>query len=320
MVKIRLLLFVLFSLIPILLIVTLFSNNLGLNSGSSESLGTLRNLSGLTSVKRKNLVTVILGGDVMLGRSVMAVSSDKGDALYPFRKISAYLSTADAVLFNLENPIIENCPINYQGMVFCAHPQMLQGLVASSVNIVNIANNHILDYGFDGYEETKKHLEENGILYFGGNDYLVYEFSGLKFGFVGFNKAQIMKPSLTQDERKLIISVRKMADVLIVSMHWGVEYQPRALPGIKKLAHELAELGADVVWGHHPHWVQNVERIGESSVFYSLGNLVFDQMWSEETREGIMVKLVFEDGRIVKEEFIKTYMKEWAQPELVDDK
>ena len=80
----------------------------------------------------------------------------------------------------------------------------------------------------------------------------------------------------------------------------------------------MVEAGADVIAGHHPHWVQEIEYIDEVPVYYSLGNFVFDQMWSEETKKGLVVKLTFEDGEIVNEELLPTYMSFHAQPEFVN--
>lgn len=273
--------------------------------------------------------TVILGGDIMLGRSVMATSLDRKDPKYPFSRIADFLSEGDIVFVNLENPIVRNCPRLTEGLVFCASPEMLEGLVSSNIKFVSIANNHAFDQGDAGRTETKEHLSKAGINYTGDGELLVYEKNGTTFGFLGFNKAEQTNPVLTESEKDLMMSSRDRVDVLIVSMHWGVEYQSEALPGVKRLAAELVSLGADVVHGHHPHWVQNSERISVSGdfgnseknvpVYYSLGNLVFDQMWSEKTRQGLLVKLTFEDGMLVGEEFINTYMEHWAQPRITSE-
>ena len=119
---------------------------------------------------------------------------------------------------------------------------------------------------------------------------------------------------MTTEEQELLETSDAQVNVLIVGMHWGVEYQNVALPGVKKLAGEMVELGADVVVGHHPHWVQDFETIEGKPVYYSLGNFVFDQMWSDETREGMAVKLVFEKDQLVSEKQMRVFMEEWAQP------
>lgn len=250
----------------------------------------------------------------MLGRSVMTTSIRKNDPLYPFSKISDFMSSADIAFVNLENPIIENCPRTDTGMVFCANPWMLGGLVNSGVDIVNLANNHTQNFGREGFAQTKAHLADAGVVFTGDGDLVIIDENGTRFGFLGFEKSQQANPKLTEAEEELVFDSNLKVDVLIVAMHWGMEYKATALPGVSLLAQRLIELGADVVVGHHPHWVQNIERIGNVPVYYSLGNLIFDQMWSEETKKGLLVKLTFENGKIVGEERINTYIQNIGQP------
>jgi poly-gamma-glutamate synthesis protein (capsule biosynthesis protein) len=103
-------------------------------------------------------------------------------------------------------------------------------------------------------------------------------------------------------------------------MHWGVEYQEKALPGVRGLAKEIIEYGADLIVGHHPHWVQDWEFIDGKPVFYSLGNFVFDQMWSEKTKKGLAVVLTYEsNGNLADYKLLPTYMFSWSQPEFVEE-
>lgn len=263
--------------------------------------------------------TLILGGDVMLGRTVMTTSLEGKDPTYPFANIAQILKSADIAFVNLENPVTDACKPDLTGrsMVFCAKPMMLDGLVYAGVDVVNLANNHTLNYGRAGFGETKQHLNEAGISYVGDNNLVVKKVGEASFGFIGFDKSQQANPKLTEQERALVNKSNSEVGVLVVAMHWGVEYKDTALPGVAKLAHELVDLGADVVVGHHPHWVQNIEYYNGVPIYYSLGNLVFDQMWSEKTRNGLLVRLTFEDDKIIQEELINTYMENWAQPGVI---
>jgi len=265
--------------------------------------------------KHSSETTLILAGDVMLGRTVMTKSLDVSDPRYPFLKIGDALWEADAVFVNLENPIIENCPRSYEGLIFCAKPSMLAGLVYSGINVVNLANNHTLNYGQDGFSETQRHLDESDISYTGIGNLVELKIGNTKLGFLGFN---FLENEPVEEDFELIRSSSEKVDVLVVSVHWGQEYisEPNELQ--RGWAKQMVEAGADIIAGHHPHWVQTSEKIGEAQVYYSLGNLVFDQMWSENTRKGILVKLTFKDGKLVNEEFIETYMNTWAQPEVVN--
>lgn len=257
--------------------------------------------------------TIILTGDIMLGRSVMSVSLKKNDPTYPFRKVSEVLNKADVVFSNLENPIVENCPTTDTGFKFCALPVMVQGLTYAGIDIVNIANNHTGNYGVEGVEQTKKYLKEAGIGYVGAGSLIIKEVNGTKFGFLGFDYVD-NRPS--EKDFQLVSDSKKKVDVLIVGVHWGVEYTVLPTQDQKQVAQNLVQAGADVISGHHPHWVQSIDKTDDSLVYYSLGNFVFDQMWSEETKKGLSVKLIYSEGQI-QEEKMPVYMKNWAQPEFV---
>lgn len=256
---------------------------------------------------------IILAGDVMLGRSVMTKSLDMNDTTYPFKKVAATLKSADLVFINLENPAVSNCPRKYDGMTFCADPRMLDGLAFAGVDVVNLANNHILNYGNPGLAETKKFLEKAGISYVGVENLVIKEVEGVRFGFLGFN---FVSKGPTESDLNLVKDSDLKVDVLIVGTHWGVEYQAKANSNQRKWAKSLVENGADVVAGHHPHWVQDSEYINNKPVYYSLGNFVFDQMWSQKTREGLAMRLVFNGFKLVHEEKLPIYMSSWAQPEF----
>src|SRR3990167_3534869 len=277
----------------------------------------------------KDVITLAFAGDVMLGRSVMQKYLELNDYTYPFQKVADRLKKADLVFVNLENPIIADCPIHTGGFKFCSPPQSIEYLLFAGVDVVTLANNHSANYGEKGIEDTINFLENEGILATGIGRLVTKGVRGTKFGFLGFNKAQQTNPLLTPSEIDLIRESDRKVDVLIIAMHWGVEYQNTALPGVSKLAKDLVAMGADVVVGHHTHWVQNSELINgppwkdgsayARPVYYSLGNFIFDQMWSEETRKGLLVVLTYEDGKFIKEDKYKTYIREIGQPEISEN-
>lgn len=263
-------------------------------------------------------VTLLFGGDVMLGRTVTTNSLDtEHNPIYPFLKIAEVTRSADIALINLETPILDPCPRRIEGMIFCAPVQMLEGLTFAGIDIVNLANNHTKNYGEKGFTETEKELDGKGIAYTGVGKLTTIIKDGTSFGFVGFDRNQQSNPVLTKEEENLISTSDKQVDVLVVSLHWGVEYKAHPFEGQRALAKKIIALGADVIVGHHPHWVQDSETLDGVPVYYSLGNLIFDQMWSEETRKGLLVRLSFENKKIVKEEFLPTYIKNRGQPEVV---
>lgn len=260
-------------------------------------------------------VEIILTGDVMLGRTVMTKSLDSGDPTYPFKKVADKLTEADFVFVNLENPIIENCPRTSTGLKFCADPKLTAGLKLAGVDVVTLTNNHAGDYGKGGIEKTVKFLKEAGIEAVGLGNLVVKEKKGIKFGFLGFD---FVSQSPKDEDFKLVSDSDKKVEVLIVGVHWGEEYQDRANKFQREWAKRLVEAGADAVVGHHPHWVQDSESIEGKPVYYSLGNFVFDQMWSEKTRQGLTLKIIYRNGQLVKIEELPIYMSSWAQPEFVE--
>jgi len=269
---------------------------------------------GLFSSKDSKEVTILLTGDIMLGRSVMTRSNLVMDFRYPFLKVSDILRLADIVFANLESPLISGCPMTNEGLKFCADPKMVEGLVFAGVDVVSLANNHTNNYGQKGFDEMVNILSQNGIKSVGMDNFVVQEIGGKKFGFLGFDFT-LHKP--TDSDLKLVSDSDRKVDVLIVGVHWGEEYKSTANSLQQSAAKQIIAAGADIVVGHHPHWVQNTEHINGKPIYYSLGNFVFDQMWSEETKKGLMMKLTFKDGVLVKEEKLPVYISSLGQPEFL---
>lgn len=137
------------------------------------------------------------------------------------------------------------------------------------------------------------------------------EKNGTKFGFLGFD----FLDNLPKDsDYQLIKDSKKNVDVLIVMVHWGVEYMPQPTEGQRLIANKLIKAGADVISGNHSHWVQSIDYIDGKPVYYSLGNFVFDQSWSEETKKGLVIQLTYQNNNLVNTEKLPIYMKSLAQP------
>jgi len=285
--------------------------------GESQSLIQLvTNITGIEVRSEKPKITIILGGDVMLGRTVMTASLDRKDPTYPFHKISLVLEPADIVFVNLENPFVTGCKRDYEGLIFCADPSLAQGLAYADINVVSLANNHSRNYGQEGINETVGVLASYNIEATGLGGLITKEVQGIKFGFLGFD---FLSAVPKEEDYQLIRDSRSQVDVLIVSVHWGVEYSAYPTNTQRAWAEELVNAGADVIMGHHPHWVQEIGDINDHPVYYSLGNFVFDQMWSQKTREGLLIRLTYNsEGKLIKEEPLKLYMNSWAQPELIE--
>ena len=104
----------------------------------------------------------------------------------------------------------------------------------------------------------------------------------------------------------------------IVSFHWGQEYVDRPSESQIRTAHKAIDAGADLVIGHHSHCLQSVEIYQGKPIFYSLGNLVFDQFWSQATREGLMIRVSFNNDRLVMVRLFPVVINELGQPFLAN--
>ncbi|MEI8067569.1 MAG: CapA family protein [Candidatus Shapirobacteria bacterium] len=275
----------------------------------------------IPSPEKKNTVTFSLAGDLGLGRYITTIARSKKDFSWSFQKISSLLKSNDFNLANLESPIINSCPEGQTGtFTFCGDSRFLPYLKENKF-VFNLANNHIFNYGQDGFNQTKNYLKENQISYFYSHnpdtEFIKKEINGIKFGFLGFDF--ITNPNL--DSKKIISLVKKydsQVDWLIVSLHWGNEYLPKAEIWRVDLAHQLINSGADIIYGHHPHVLQSTEIYKNKVIFYSLGNFIFDQNWSKETSSSELVILEVDKTNIIKTTKKPFLIKYNSQPELIN--
>ena len=262
--------------------------------------------------KDSDPVVLVAVGDVMLGRSVNGKMVVKNDWTYPFLEVGSMLREADVTFGNLESPFGESCSVVSGGMVFCADQRSVAGLVWSGFDVMSLENNHNTNQGRLGLELSEKLLEEKKILGVVEGEIEVVEQEGLKLGFLAVDDV-----SRRVDEGalvKLIEDAEKVVDVVVVSVHWGWEYRAIANERQVRLGRKMVDSGADLVLGHHPHWVQNVENYGGGVIVYSLGNFVFDQMWSEETRRGVVGRFELSEEGVGDYRFEKVRIYEYSQP------
>jgi poly-gamma-glutamate synthesis protein (capsule biosynthesis protein) len=258
---------------------------------------------------------LVLGGDVMLSRHVGRLARQKKDPAWPFRDLAGFLVTADIAFVNLESPFSDRGRRVEKGMVFKAEPEMIEGLKLAGIDVVSTANNHARDAGAYGLEYTLRWLDENGIQAAGtaleektARDGAVLERNGLRFGFLAYTYDQSNGNHPKPDSRVSMLDaaamredverMRARADVVVVSMHAGDEYRPKPNARQVEFARAAIDAGAAVVAGHHPHVVQPAERYRGGVVFYSLGNLVFDQFHRKDTQKGMLASVSFRGATI----------------------
>lgn len=260
---------------------------------------------------------LVLGGDVMLSRHVARVAREKGDPAFPLRDLAPVLQAADIAFANLESPFSDRGAVVQHGMIFKAEPEMIAALELAGIDVVSTANNHARDQGSHGVEFTLDWLERHRIAVAGTGSSAeaahagtVIERNGVKFGFLAYTYDQSNGNHTDVDERVAVMDITRMredvvrlgarADAIIVSMHAGAEYSPKFNAQQVAFARAAIDAGASVVVGHHPHVTQPWERYGSGVIFYSLGNLVFDQFQRVETQHGALADIVFEGPRLAR--------------------
>lgn len=276
----------------------------------------------LAGVPKEKIRTIIATGDVIPARSVNFKTSVLKDFKWPYLKTAEELKNADITLINLESPLIGNCPLTNEGMIFCGDAGNIEGLTYAGVDIVNLANNHMANFGPKGIESSIDLLKKSVIAKTGIGQPEILDIRGIKFAFLGYN--DISKPQAgiaNADEEKIksdISDVKAISDVVIVSFHWGTEYKEKPEERQKFLGHLAIDAGADLIIGNHPHWIQPVEIYKGKLIAYAHGNFIFDQMWSEKTREGVVGKYTFYGKQLIDVEYMPIKINNYGQPYFLE--
>ena len=271
--------------------------------------------------------TLLVTGDVIPSRGVNFYATQRHDFLWPFRPTASFVKDADITVIDLEAPLFTGCPVSAaSSFTFCGNPQFVNGLKLMGADVASMANNHMTNYGAEGISLTDALLQKNGIKSTGLGPVAVIDVRGIKFGFISFNGVGFAIDKIAL--KASIQRARQLADIVVVQYHWGKEYQrqPMADPGVPTpddpvtIGHLSIDWGADIVIGNHPHWYQGIEIYKGKLITYSHGNFVFDQMWSEETREGIVGTYTFYGTKLVAASWKAVRIYDYAQPVFMNAK
>lgn len=292
------------------------------------------------------VTTLQVVGDVMLGRRVAAANPgpDPAAALRPFAE---QMRRSDLTVANLESTLSTAGTPQQGGDSFAVPPATAGALARIGVDAVSLANNHTGDFGEEALRRTLRTLQRSPLRHVGAGVDLdaasraaVMRVNGLRVGLIGFNaigetpRATATTPgalSVSMPPRtgpldrvdlrrvsRLVRDLRDQADVVVVLPHWGAQYTHVAVPAQRQVARELAAAGADLVVGGHPHWVQGLELVGDTVVAHSLGNLVFDMDFMEQTMEGVTLTAVLWDDEVKGVTLTPYRMDARFRPRVVD--
>lgn len=271
-----------------------------------------RLMSGITPL------SLLFVGDVMLGRGVeeKIVTQGGGDFSFPFQLARASIQKADIAFANLEGPISDKGEEKGSVFSFRMDPPAAMGLKDAGFDVVSLANNHMGDWGREAFEDTMRRLRRAGVAYAGAGwnaaeayQAATIEKNGVSIGYLAFSD---VGPDWMQAEeaysgialasiesvKKLVAKAKERHDIVVASFHFGEEYQKEPSDRQRALARAAIDAGATIVIGHHPHVIQPIEEYHSGVIAYSLGNFVFDQPFSEDTMEGMMLEVELEGSEI----------------------
>ena len=243
-------------------------------------------------------VTLALLGDISLGRGLSQAHQD-GDwqlALHPLQPV---LKRASLALANLESPLTGQVLLDPGGGYnLCAPSKSVRALTAAGLDLLSLANNHQDDCLEGGLDQTRQILESSGLV--GLSPELVpviREVNGLKLAFLAFDDVGAELDITTAQDA--IAAADTGMNIVVVSVHWGAEYQASPTPRQRKIAAAFSEAGADIIWGHHPHVLQRMEWYESTIdghrglVMYSLGNLLADQWMLPDAMRTALARIDF---------------------------
>ncbi len=282
-------------------------------------------------------------GDVMLDRGLRSKIDEHGND-WPFSRVADTFRQDDLTFINLESPLAYSGePLPGKQIWFRGDPQNAAAIRRAGVDVINLANNHILDFGRPAMVETMKHLREKGYLPLGvgmnkrlAHEPLFWESHGKRLAFLAYTDfadifwdwdhretfaAGVDLPGVAALEPDLmerdVRRAKQRADAVVVSVHWGEEYVPHPSEEHAHLARRLVDAGTSAIIGHHPHVLQSIETYQDRPVLYSLGNFIFDQE-PIERRQTAVAQLewgpVAEEGLAVQQVRLYPHLIQQGQP------
>ena len=250
--------------------------------------------------------------------------------------VRALIEGADIAIANFENPAPNDFVFHTSGTSFSADPSLIDGLVDAGIDYVSLANNHIRDAGARGILETIENLEQRGLRYSGAGEDLaaartpaVLDAGGVQVAILGYDAIaaeyaaaddRVGNAPMSADACETDVRAARDAgaDVIIIFPHWGVEYRATPSEGQQAVGRACLDAGADMVIGNHAHWAAAMEVYDGKPIWYALGNLVFDQTWSEPTMEGLTLEMTFSGGDLRQVRMRPHIILDKAQPNFLD--
>ncbi len=275
-------------------------------------------------IEEKRPTELFFVGDIMLGRDVESRITEEGIE-YPFAQVYDILKTPDITIGNFEGVIPEeHKKTPSMGFQFSIRNEYLTQLKKVGFDVLSLANNHSLDHGIPALMHTRAICKEIGIVCGGSpadiDRYATYTteaVTGEKITFIFLHSLWSVPSDIFLDE--LFAQIDTESTLQIAYIHWGDEYVLTHNNTQQMIAEKMIDRGVDVVIGHHPHVVQDVGMYKGKPIFYSLGNFIFDQYFSEDVQEGLGVRMHIDDEYITYTLVPFTSKESRNQPRFMDD-
>ena len=292
--KIKRSVYVLFIVLILIAIVILFLPHIINKDNNTKSEPTIKeeNPQPIQNEKRMSLLAV---GDILIHESVYKDAYDGNTYNFHkmFTEVEPIINKYDLKFCNQESTI-GGTALGISGYPSFNSPEEIgDELVNLGFNLISLANNHALDKGVDAIKYSNSYWKTKNVIYEGTysseterNNIEIHEKNGIKYAFLAYTTLSNRKPPndyilniySASRAKNDIESIKDKVDVIIVSMHWGVEDSNTVSESQKQIAEYLSSLGVNIIIGHHPHVVQKIEYIGDTLVIYSLGNFISNQL------------------------------------------
>ena len=259
-------------------------------------------------------LTISSAGDCTLGtdenfnyQSSLNAFYDLYGADYFFKHVKPIFEKDDLSIVNMEGTLTDETTRELKTYAFKGPAKYASILSGSSIEAVNLANNHSSDYGVKSYSDTIKNLEDAGVSTFGYNRIKIFKIKGVKVGVTGIYELEDHQDRATQVKENIKALKKAGAQVIIINFHWGVEKEYVPDENQKALAHLAINEGADLVIGHHPHVLEGIEKYKGKYIAYSVGNLCFGGNSNPEDTDSMIVQQTFtiKNGKLTKSSKLK---------------
>jgi len=302
-----------------------------IDSGNVDDKNTIDNLESDTTyklvidekeeiIKTDKITTIRFGGDVMMTSYFKNYIDSKG-VNYMWEDVSELINSADYSIFNLETSVsLRGSDTKPKGYGFRSDPSTLEGLKNAGIDMVSLANNHVMDYGRDALSDTLENVKKYGIEYIGAGENKdeaskinYQEINGIKVAFISASEILGYETNKATNERsgvfylnrddlsdinKKITEAKENENYVVLVLHWDREYENSPKEETVKMAHSLIDSGADIIIGHHPHVLQGIEYYKNGIIYYSTGNFNF-LIRNENASQSALFELNLDKEKII---------------------